>query len=474
MVLPEMFTERMEKLLGSEYNAFISSLNEEKTSGLRINTLKLDMAYASQLPFKLDKILWADEGFYYSEDSRPGQHPLHDAGAYYIQEPSAMAVASLLEPGEGELVCDLCAAPGGKSTHIAAKLKGTGLLVSNEISAQRARILSQNIERLGICNAIVCNETPERLAASFPQYFDKILVDAPCSGEGMFRKDMAAIKEWSPENVKMCAMRQKLILGCADAMLKPGGIIVYSTCTFAPAEDEEMLIWFLRQYEGYRAEAWQHSRVEGFGTGQESFVPESLGKLSEREKEALACAIRLWPHKIQGEGHFAVRLRKPGTYGINVKSVSVSNKVKHYYASKKELKELEVFLGAIFIKTDISDYAERLIFFGDNLFLVPQFFKPELNINIIRAGLHIAVRKKGRFEPAHALCRAARPEDVKQYQDCDYDTILKFLHGEVINCNSGFKGWVLIGYNGLGLGWGKAQDGTVKNHYPKGLRRLKI
>lgn len=467
MVLPKDFTERMKSLLGSRYNEFIASFNEERTLGLRINTLKLNVNNISSFPFKLDKIPWTDNGFYYNSDSRPGLDPLHDAGAYYIQEPSAMAVVRLLEPKKGDIICDLCAAPGGKSTHIAEMLKGTGMLVSNEISVQRAKILSQNIERIGVCNAIVCSESPESLAKCFPNYFDKILVDAPCSGEGMFRKDFTAIEEWSTENVKMCAMRQKMILGYADAMLKPGGVIVYSTCTFSPAEDEEMLIWFLRHYSGYKAETWQYDSVEGFSTGEEGFVSKSFGSISKEEKDALSCALRLWPHKIRGEGHFAVRLRKSGTSSRAVET----NNVKQYIEIKKERKELDKFFGEIFNNIN-ADYKGYLKFFGDSLFLVPDFFKLELKINAIRKGLHIAVRKKNRFEPAHALSRAVKPEDVRQYHNCDYDTALKFLHGEVISCNPDFKGWVLIGYKGLGLGWGKAQNGIVKNHYPKGLRRL--
>lgn len=465
MVLPESFTQRMEKLLGSEYRAFTASMYEDRTLGLRINSLKL----ISKLPFKLDKIPWTDEGFYYTKDSRPGLSPLHDAGAYYIQEPSAMAVVRLLAPKEGELVCDLCAAPGGKSTQIASMLNGTGMLLSNEISAQRAKILAQNIERMGAHNVVVCSETPEKLAECFPHYFDKILVDAPCSGEGMFRKDDVAIKEWSPENVAMCAVRQKMILKYADAMLKPGGVMVYSTCTFAPLEDEDMLIWFLRQHSKYTAEPWQYGDIEGFDSGRESFVSESFGELSDREKDALMCAVRLWPHRVKGEGHFAVRLRKARDCSLS--QISYSRIYKVNLVSKKEIKEIEKFVEELFVKTDILHYAEYLRFFGDNLFLIPGFLKPDLKLNIIRSGLHIAVRKKNRFEPAHALSRVAKPEDVKQYQDCDCDTALKFLHGEIIECNPSFKGWILVGYNGLGLGWGKAQNGIAKNHYPKGLRR---
>ena len=273
MELPEDFKKRMKMLLGSGYNDFIASYSEEKQPGLRINTLKAGIKDAGRLPFRLEGIPWAREGFYYNKEERPGRHLLHEAGAYYIQEPSAMAVTSLLAPEKGDFVCDLCAAPGGKSTHIAGRLDGTGLLVCNEISKPRAKILSQNIERLGVCNAVVCNESPAR---------------------------------------------PKVILNCAAKMLKPGGEIVYSTCTFAPDEDEDILIWFLREHSGYKVQDWKDSGMAGYikdkgykdnipGNGNVSFVSESYGVLSDGEKEAIAGSLRLWPHKIKGEGHFAVK-----------------------------------------------------------------------------------------------------------------------------------------------------------------------
>jgi len=500
MVLPEDFTKRMQELLGDGYSSFIYSFDKEKVQGLRINTLKLNIRDKDRLPFGLEGVPWAEEGFYYNQDTRPGLHPLHDAGAYYIQEPSAMAVTGLLAPEPGNIICDLCAAPGGKSTHIAGRLNGRGLLVSNEISGKRARVLSQNIERAGICNALVCNETPEHLAKYFPDFFDKILVDAPCSGEGMFRKDNTAIEEWSLDNVNMCAARQKMILGYADKMLKPGGVIVYSTCTFSPAEDEDMLVWFLRKYKGYNTEGWQGSKPCGLYSGRRDFVSESFGKLSGKEEEAIANAIRIWPHKARGEGHFAFRLRK---YNIDY-SVQEDNNA-HYiknkqsrqkpraggrdkgspYISRKELEEIRKFFGDILGSLDIKNYAKRLRFFGGSLFLLPDI--PELlqsselsgsnshdGLKITRAGLQVAIRRKNRLEPAHSLAHALKPEDARQYQDCSYDMALKFLHGEQISCNPVYKGWVLLGYSGFPLGWGKAVNGTVKNHYPKGLRSLSL
>jgi len=486
MELPESFMKRMKNLLGDGYNSFISSYNEEKQPGLRINTLKLNIKDKGRLPFHLISVPWAEEGFYYNQEERPGRHPLHEAGVYYIQEPSAMSVASLLEPEEGDVVCDLCAAPGGKSTHIAGRLNGKGLLVANEILPVRAKILSQNIERLGVCNALVCNETPDRMAGHFPGFFDKILVDAPCSGEGMFRKDPVAAEEWSTENVNMCAARQKEILNCAARMLKPGGVLVYSTCTFSPDEDEDIVIWFLREHRDYKVQDWKTSgmaagiREQGVkdnipDSGETGFVTEGSGKLSDEEKTAIKGTLRLWPHKIKGEGHFAVKFIKDGNacrenhiYNINKKKKNADKN--QAYTSKKELEEIHKLLGKIFITADLGQYSKRLRFFGDMLYLMPEGINNVEGIKVLRQGLHIAVRKKNRYEPAHALAKAAIPGLARQYYDCSDRQALQYLHGETISCPEEFKGWVLIGYKGFPLGWGKAQGGTAKNHYPKGLR----
>ncbi len=486
MELPESFMKRMKNILGDGYNSFISSYNEDKQPGLRINTLKLNIKDKDKLPFHLVSVPWAEEGFYYNQDERPGRHPLHEAGVYYIQEPSAMSVASLLGPEEGDVVCDLCAAPGGKSTHIAGRLYGKGLLVANEISPVRAKVLSQNIERLGVYNALVCNEPPDRMAMHFPGFFDKILVDAPCSGEGMFRKDVEAVEEWSIENVKMCAARQKEILNCAARMLKPGGVLVYSTCTFAPDEDEDMVIWFLREHKGFKVQDWKTSGMaasisrQGIkdnipDSGETRFVTEGTGKLSEEEETAVKGALRLWPHRIKGEGHFAVKFIKdsgecvkPGISRINKKKKSTDKN--QPCISKKELEEIQKWLGEIFVKTGTVQYNKRLRFFGDMLYLMPEGINNIDGIRVLRQGLHIAVRKKNRYEPAHALAKAAVPGFARQYYDCSGSQALQYLHGEIISCPEEFKGWVLIGYKGFPLGWGKAQGGIAKNHYPKGLR----
>lgn len=265
-MLPELFLSRMRGMLGEEYTAFLESFHQERYQALRLNPLKIaengecaavllgekacafDGAVRASDPFMLRKVPWAEDGYYYDKEVQPGKHPYHDAGVYYIQEPSAMAPVTLLEARPGEKILDLCAAPGGKSTQIAAAMKGRGILVSNEIHPARAKILSENIERMGIRNACVTNETPAHLAEVFPEYFDRILVDAPCSGEGMFRKNEEACQEWSPENVELCAQRQDEILDCAARMLRPGGRLVYSTCTFAPEEDEGSVSRFVTRH----------------------------------------------------------------------------------------------------------------------------------------------------------------------------------------------------------------------------------
>ena len=239
----------MKEMLGEEYAAFYASYDLPKYQALRINPLKTERdTFLQQAPFSLDRVPWTTNGYYYSGNDQPGRHPYHEAGVYYIQEPSAMAPAEYLMAEPGERILDLCAAPGGKSTQIACSMQGEGLIVCNEIHPARAKILSENIERMGVCNALVTNETPQKLSDNFREYFDRILVDAPCSGEGMFRKNEDACDEWSPENVENCAARQAEILDCAAEMLKPGGRLVYSTCTFAPTENEGSISRFLERH----------------------------------------------------------------------------------------------------------------------------------------------------------------------------------------------------------------------------------
>lgn len=481
MDLPKEFLKRMQNLLGEEFDEFIASYQQPKTYGLRLNPLKCSNDFSEKdLPFTLTPVVWAKEGFYAALEERPGKHPLHEGGLYYIQEPSAMSVVSLLQPMPGEKVCDLCAAPGGKSTQIAGRLYGKGLLVSNEIFPARAKILSQNIERFGVRNCVVCNEPPDKMANHFPLFFDKIVVDAPCSGEGMFRKDETAIQEWSQEQVNICKERQKMILECADQMLAPGGVMVYSTCTFAPEEDEQMIAWFLETHPDYTLDDWRELLPENSGLegGRENFLKET------QKNATITNTLRLWPHKLQGEGHFAARLCKKGVLHTEAATTSTQKESLTARKSRKNKKKpdisdyltfVEQFLplptaeSTYHIHTILSDNANYQ-YFGDELYLVPAETNSLQGLKTIRPGLHLGTRKKNRFEPSHALAMALHQNEVTQAVECSTEDAFRYLQGESLFCNPSLKAWTLVCYQGVSLGWGKAANGILKNHYPKGLR----
>lgn len=465
MELPQDFIQRMQDELGEEAETFFSSYQQKKAYGLRLNPLKYGGSLSSaSLPFSLTPVPWAREGFFAHWEEHPGRHPLHEAGAYYIQEPSAMSVVPLLDPRPGELICDFCAAPGGKSTGIAGRMQGEGLLVSNEIFPARAKILSQNIERLGVTNCIVTNEPPEKLSNSFPLFFDKILVDAPCSGEGMFRKEEQAIKEWELPQVEICRKRQEMILAEADKMLRPGGILVYSTCTFAQEENENQIADFLEKHPDYILEDWREFFPENLGLAggkRWSKTPKNL----EVEK-----TLRLWPHRLRGEGHFAARLRKTGEFPHSKKKKKrkQTSKIPTEFQDFSDMcLRLESFSGNV---SKSFRSKGKFHFFGEELYLVPPAMKSLEGIRVFRAGLHLGTRKKNRFQPSHALAMALLPEEAAQTYVCDEETILAYLQGESLPCDSSLHSWTLVTYRGVSIGWGKATRGILKNHYPKGLR----
>lgn len=468
--LPEAFLEKMRRLLGVEYEAFVKSYEMERAQGLRINTLKGDPERLRQVcedRFHLKQVPWCREGFYYDSGTRPGRHPFHEAGLYYIQEPSAMAVVSLLDPQPGEAVLDLCAAPGGKTTHIGERLAGCGLLVSNEIHPSRAKILSQNVERMGIRNAVVTNESSERLKACFPEFFDKIVVDAPCSGEGMFRKDEQARAEWSKDHVAMCAERQREILDNAAAMLKPGGRLVYSTCTFSPEENEQGICKFLDRHPNFSAvhiseTAW----LPGLSHGRTAWAGET------NHGDAAADTCRIWPHLAKGEGHYLALLQKLGeqTDGEKIKGQKQKPGKNRFWNDRAGLKTVGECLEGILKQNDLR--TDRLLLFGDQVYLLPPGMISVSGLKILRPGLHLGTLKKNRMEPSHALAMALSLEEVKTAIDLspDSDDIRKYLNGSALQADSGKKGWVLVCVEGYSIGWGKASSGILKNHYPKGLR----
>lgn len=429
-MLPQAFLERIKTQLGEEYPAFLESLERPRAVALRFNPLKGEKP---ALPFVQDPVPWEPMGYYYDPAARPGLHPLHEAGVYYLQEASAMSAVALLDPQPGEKICDLCAAPGGKSTQIAGRLMGEGFLLSNEINPKRAKILGQNMERMGVANALVTNEHPQRLAEKYPGFFDRVLIDAPCSGEGMFRKEESAVTDWSQETVEMCARRQAEILQSGARLLKPGGRLVYSTCTFAPEENEQTIENFLSDHPEFVRESVEAPWFTNAGEG----------------------AFRLWPHKLLGEGHFVAVLRKTEGEETEIPALSGQKLPKEWETFAKEL--------------DISLPAGKALMFGDSLFWVPAQMPDIRKIKVVCPGLALGEVKKNRFEPAHAL--ALWLKSCRNYQDFPGESpqIRNFMAGQVLQ--GSVKGWCLIAADGYTLGWGKGDGNQIKNHYPKGLRR---
>lgn len=470
-MIPQEFEQRMQNLLQTEYPDFIKSFENSHVQSLRRNPLKGSREdFLKKMPFQLEQVPWEQNGFYYGEEEQPGKHPFHEAGAYYIQEASAMAPAVYLDVKPGERVLDLCAAPGGKSTQLGAAMDGKGLLVCNEIHPARAKILSENIERMGIRNALVTNETPEKLAEYFPGYFDKILVDAPCSGEGMFRKHPEACSEWSVENVEMCALRQDAILDCAAQMLREGGRLVYSTCTFAPAEDEGSVLRFLRRQPGFSIEAAE--KFEGMAPGNQEWARE-YGSLGEALEEAflethgkeLDRTIRLFPHLLKGEGHYLAVLQKSGETQENVRTRSL-------YGIQKGISEKDCRVWREFEKENLNVCLDgTFLKFGDQIYVAPKELPALQGLKVLRPGLHLGTLKKDRFEPSHALALALKPADVRRCAALDISQARQWIGGMTAAWD-GEKGWYLVTAEGYGLGWGKLAGGILKNHYPKGLRKL--
>ncbi|MBQ4268801.1 MAG: RsmF rRNA methyltransferase first C-terminal domain-containing protein [Clostridia bacterium] len=433
ITLPEAFVNRMKNELPSkDWKAFFAVYQSaEFYKGVRANVLKCDKTtFENIAPFAISPIPWEENGYYVDEE-KVGGHPYHFAGVYYSQEPSAMCAAPLLGVKKGEKVLDLCSAPGGKGTQLAAAMQGEGVLVLNEPIFSRAKILSQNAERLGVKNAIVTCAYPKDLAAAFPAYFDKILVDAPCSGEGMFRKNAKeAIAEWSEENVALCAARQKEILSFAAKMLKKGGRVVYSTCTFSRAEDEGLIAEFLRDNPQFR--------------------------LLKQEK--------LYPHKVKGEGHFAALLEKTDGEDETVRA----KKPKVDKSSEKAFRDFEKSLlnGVRF---------ENITEENGVLYALPEDAPDWKNLQVLRAGVRLGEVKNGRFEPDHSLAMALKITEVKESVDFTLtdERTEKFLRGETVELDETVKnGWKLVCVDGFSVGFGKNVNGTLKNHIPKGLRKV--
>ena len=443
-MIPDGFLRRMERLLGAEAAELFDALDAPKSVGLHLNALKTD-APPDLSAFSLSPVPWAEDCFFYDPETRPGLSPYHDAGLYYLQEPSAMAPAGLLDVRPGMRVLDLCAAPGGKSMQLACFLRGKGLLVANEIHPGRAKILSRNLERCAVTNALVLNEHPAALEARFAGYFDRVLVDAPCSGEGMFRKEDAAAENWSEENVLACAKRQGEILRSAAKLLAPGGRLVYSTCTFSPAEDEGVISAFLHGHPDFSA-----VRIDGlpFSPARPDWI--------EAPAPGVEHAFRLWPHKLRGEGHFAAVLQKSGGAAGD--------------PAPEPTEPVPAALSDFAASLGLTIPYERTLCFGQTVFSVPEELPALRGLKVLRAGLALAQRRGDRFEPEHAWAPASKSAAQTADFAEDDPQLLKYLQGQAIPGDR--RGWTLITVNGLSLGWAKGSDGLLKNHLPKGLRRM--
>ncbi|MDE6411496.1 MAG: RsmF rRNA methyltransferase first C-terminal domain-containing protein [Clostridia bacterium] len=427
MNLPEKFLERMKERLGKEYPAFLASYEKPPYKALRVNTLKISLEdFLDLAPFYLgEQTDWEENGFYIEEE-KAGSYKEHFAGLYYLQEPSAMCVGEYTNACKKERVLDLCAAPGGKTTAIAAQMEGDGILISNEIDAGRAKILSQNVERMGIKNCAVTNATPAQLTEKFPCYFDLVLVDAPCSGEGMFKKEPEAIPHWSENNVALCAARQKEILDCAAQMVAGGGHLVYSTCTFSEEEDE-----------------WQ---IRAFVERHPEFVLEQEHKL--------------YPYLEKGEGHYCARLRKVGGETKNAKPYPIKRNAQ----ANKAFAEFAKDFFAVLPKGEITTLDDG------RMYLVPAGM-PALGVRTLRLGVELGEFDGRIFKPAHALAMSVKREEVKHFVALSPEECERYLSGETLSRELE-NGWCVVGFDKYPLGLAKCVNGVLKNHLPKGLRKM--
>lgn len=459
--LPAAFEESMRKMLGDEFEQYEAALSRPPYKALRVNTSKISVEdFLKISPFSLTPVPWTKNGFYYDEKKdRPSHHPYYAAGLYYLQEPSAMLPAAQLPVQEGDLVLDLCAAPGGKSTELVSRLGKKGFLVSNDISASREKALIRNLEQFGAENFCVTCETPEKLAEHFPAAFDRILIDAPCSGEGMFRKSGTMISAWEQNGVEKFVRMQREILKEAVRMLRPGGTILYSTCTFEPSEDEEAVEELLQDGKDLQLQVLPVAMSEGFVPGH----PEWCQNEDARENPALRRTARLFPHKIQGEGHF-----------VSVVESRLSSEPYFPHLSGKPAvlsKEAEEFLAHI----HRTFPRENLRKMKDRLFYVPDLCPDLEGLRVLRSGVFLGEEKKNRFEPSQALSMVLKPEEFDQvirYQPEDPE-VRRYLRGETLSlpedCHFS-SGYVLIALQNFPLGFAKVAGGRLKNKYLPGWR----
>lgn len=451
MNLPTDFVNKYQQLMGkSEADQFIASFDEPTTPGFRLNPLK-----ASQ-PTDLDLSEPTEHCRFGYHGQVSGKTIDHQSGAVYSQEPSAMYVGEVAHPNLGERVLDLCAAPGGKTTHLGSYLQNTGLLIANEIDSKRAKALVENVERFGMTNTIVTNTDPDHLAAQLPEFFDRILVDAPCSGEGMFRKDPDAVQYWSVDYPIECAARQRTILAQAVKNLKPGGELIYSTCTFAPEEDEQIIAWLVDTY-GFDIQPIK--KFAGMDDGQPDWADGN---------QDLTNCVRIFPHHFNGEGHFIAKLKKPA-------DPEVSKGPRRFRGISRNIEMPSKYQNQLFnqfAKATLKNvHFDKLVVFKDHLYSVPENTPNLSGIKIVRLGLEIGTFKKNRFEPSYGLALALHPDQVSQKITIDLADWQKYVHGDTFQVSPDLKkGWYLLVCQQQPVGFAKVVNGTAKNFFPKGLR----
>lgn len=449
ILLPEKFLQRMKNMLKDDYDSFLAEYKNKPFKGLRVNTLKCDVEkLKSLLPVQLEPSPFSPLSFYITDDVKLGNNPLHHCGAFYLQEPSASSAVTVLDVQKHDKVLDLCSAPGGKSTQIATLLDGTGLIWSNEIVKKRAQILLSNLERMGVKNSVVSSMSPDVLCPNLQGYFDKVLVDAPCSGEGMFRKDETAITEWTLEHTKSCMERQLQILDSAKVCLKEGGTLVYSTCTFSEYENEETIRTFLKANPDFKLVDCNVS----FG----------------RSGIDMPQARRIYPFD-GGEGHFVAKLIK--------ESEATGYTADDYSTLKQNKITADIIAQAKALHSEIStsSVTPEFTVVKDKVIIKPDVMPDIAGCGVIRCGILFGEVKKNRIEPSHNLFTANSAEYFKNVVDLDVNSpeVNSYLLGEEISVDSSLKGYTAVCVNGITLGFGKCSNGQLKNKYPKGLRKVK-
>ena len=457
MDFPVSFTEKMKAILGDEFEDFLKGYDRTRHYGLRVNRTKLTAEQFEKMSmYDLKPVPWIDNAFEYEDSVSPAKHPYYFAGMYYLQEPSAMTPANLLPIEPGDRVLDLCAAPGGKATELGAKLNHTGLLVANDISNSRAKALLKNIELFGIPNVLVTSEPSEKLAEKFPAFFEKILIDAPCSGEGMFRKNPGMMKDWETYGPKHYSHLQRSIVPNALRMLKPGGMLLYSTCTFSPEENEGS-VKFMMDLDPDLEIVDIASRYEGFAPGRPELIEDGF--------EDLKKCVRIWPHKMNGEGHFIALLRK-----------KENEEVKEKKAKPRKEKALPALLEEFMKDCSYPVSGNDIEIQEDRVYLMPEGIKGIKGLRFLRSGLLLGTLTKDRFEPSQAFAMVMKKDQYKATIDLSSldHRVIRYLKGETIEVDDlplkRQKGWQLVCVDGFPLGWGKLVNGSLRNKYLPGWR----